>query len=1072
MLTKKLLFISLFLLNISIIIAQPCSGGIINNPGTANDYPCSGIDLVKYISASTMGAGEGQDSWGWTDTDGDGDEYAIVALDNGTAFVRITDNGVTNPVYLGRMPTFTGTSLWRDVKVYQNYAYIVSDSNGSHGVQIFDLTTLRTLTGTPTVTFDKNGAGRYSGVSSCHNIIINETTGYAYLLGCSTTNSGAPRILNLNVSKTSPTVAGNVSSSFGYCHDAQVIVYDGPDPDHQGKEILIGSFSGSDYVKILDVSNKSNITQISQVGYPNKYYTHQGWFTEDKRFFIVGDEVDEENIGGPTRTFVFDLQDLDNPVLFYTYQGQTNAIDHNGYVRGNRFYQANYAAGMRILKVDGLYDLDSFGNPNPSMTEVNYFDTFVPHNLASFNGTWNVYPFLNSGNLIVTGFGNESVSGDGGLFVVKDPNYDNVDPVAVCQPHTATLDASTGSVTISATDLDGGSTDNKGITKRTITNGQTTFTCADVGKTFNVTLTVEDDYGNKSSCVSVVTVAAATTIYLGSGIWSAGIPDMGSNARIFSDYNTSTAGNGNIDACTCEVDTGISLTVAAGDYINITQDITVNGTLVVEHTGSVVQTDALASVTNNGAINVELETPVLKTRDFMVMGSPMDAETRNGVFNSAFLVLSHTPANFIPHPGVPAGGTNFADNNGDFWSSYSGNITVGEGYIVRPQSGYTDPANHPYYMTYTQGTLNNGDVSRPIIFNGLGTNPDGTPNVLANPYASAISGYDLIDNNALINEVYFWEHLTPPSTAIPGHNSINFSMGDISMYNLSGGVKAANDPGSSTVPNGVISTGQGFGIKAFGAGSILFTNSMRLTSGNTTLRGANEEEIDRIRLSVSQVEYGIGSNTMIAFNPLATPGIDPGYDSNRLATAIALYSHLEDGSRQLGIQTREAFNGDIKISMGFASQVDAETSFVISIDNLEGEQISNAIVYLADNRENIVHNLSAGDYEFKSPIGTFNQRFTLLFEVEEEVIILGPDESKLMAISVYPNPSKNTVNIYSPYAPIENVEVYDIRGRRVVEIVNREEHNYQINLNSLETAIYFVKIFTDAGSITKKVIKE
>ncbi|MBZ0327010.1 MAG: choice-of-anchor B family protein [Altibacter sp.] len=1068
MLAKKLLPTLLFLLNVAIMAAQPCSGGIINNPGTANDYPCNGIDLVSYISASAMGGGEGQDSWGWTDTDGDGDEYAIVGMDNGTAFVRITDNGVTSPVYLGRLPTYTGTSLWRDVKVFQNYAYIVSDSNGNHGVQIFDLTRLRTLTGVSPTVFNKNGDGRYAGVGSCHNIIINEDTGFAYLSGCPGTNSGAPRILNLNVSKTNPTVAGNISSSYGYCHDAQVVVYDGPDPDYQGRELLIGSFSGSDFVKVLDVTNKSSISQISTIAYSNKYYTHQGWFTEDKRFFIVGDEVDEENVGFNTRTLVFDMQDLDNPTLVYTHYGATPAIDHNGYVRGNRFYLANYAAGMRVMKVDGLYD------GSPSLTEVSSFDTFVPHNTASFNGTWNVYPYLESGNLIVTGFGDENVYGDGGLFVVKDPNYDNVDPVAVCQPFTAILDGSTGSVTITATDLDGGSTDNKGIVKRTITAGQTTFSCDNVGDVFNVTLTVEDDYGNKSSCVASVTVAAETTEFVGAGIWTNGIPDIGSNAKITNNYNTSQVGNSSIDACTCEVDSGKTLTVAAGDYINITKDITVNGTLIVEHTGSVVQTDKDAVVTKAGGatINVELDTPILQTRDFMVMGSPMDAETRTDVFNSAFLVLKHTPANFWPHGDVPAGGTNFADDitkNGKFWNAYTGSIDVGEGYIVRPQSGYTDPANHSYAFTYSQGTLNNGDVTRPIVFNGLGDNPDGTPNVLANPYASAISGYDLIGNNALINEIYFWEHLTPPNASIPGSGSINFSMDDISMYNQSGGVKAANDPGTSTEPNGVISTGQGFGIKAFGAGNITFDNTLRLTSGNTTLRRPNENEIDRIWLNVSNSQYGIGSNTLVAFNPLGSAQIDPGFDSNRLATAIALYSHLEDGSKQLGIQTREAFDSEIKIQMGFASQIDADVAFIISIENMEGLAIENNTVYLVDNLNNTIHNLSNEPYEFRSSKGTFNQRFTLLFEGE---VVLGPNDNVLKTIAVFPNPTNHIVNIYSPHAIIKNVEVYDVRGRRIVEILNSDENKYQLDLSSLETAIYFVKVDTDAGSITKKVIKE
>ncbi|MCW8981907.1 MAG: choice-of-anchor B family protein [Altibacter sp.] len=1046
---KKLILLAI-LLNSMIIIAQaPCSGG------TAGGYPCNGLDLKAYKPLTgTLGLGAsstGNDSWGWTDPQ-DGKEYAIVGLDNGTAFLEVTATGGLR--HLGKLPTQTSSSSWRDVKVYQNHAFIVSEAS-NHGMQVFDLKRLRGLSENKNRVFTNDA--HYNGFGKAHNIIINEDSGFAYILGANANGNGGPIVLNIQ-NPTSPTFAAYYAG-MGYSHDAQVITYNGPDTDYTGREIYIGS--NEDKVVILDVTNKANIQHISNLDYSYKRYTHQGWFTEDQRYFLLGDEQDEYsggNAGNNTRTIIFDFNDLDNPVEHFQHFGATLAIDHNGYVRGNRFYIANYSAGMRVIKISDI--------ANQNIQEVAYFDTYTPNNTANFNGAWNVYPYFESGNIIISNY-------DRGLFVVKDPNYDNVDPVVICQPFTATLDKNTGSVTISALDVDGGSTDNKGIVSRTLT-GQTTFTCDDVGSTFDVTLTVEDDYGNKASCVATVTVAAETTAYLGGGSWSNGAPGIGSNAKISTDYKTTdilNPLNTSIDACTCEVDAARTLTVSAGDYINITKDITVNGSLVVEHTGSVVQTDDTATVNNNGnSISVALETPILQTRDFMVMGSPMTAETRNDVFTNAFLVLNQNPGNFIPHPGVPAGGTNFADDNNNFWTSYSGSIDVGKGYIVRPQSGYTDPANHTYAMTYTKGTLNNGVVSRPIFFNGLGSNPDGTPNVLANPYPSAISAIDLINANPLINEIYFWEHLTAPSPSIPGAGSINFSMDDISMYNLSGGVKAANDPGASTTPNGVISTGQGFAIKAMAAGAVTFDNSMRLTSGNTTLRNpADELEIDRIWINVRNAEYEIGSNALIAFNPTATPQWDAGYDSQRLATAISLYSHMDNNPIQLGIQTRESFDPSTKISMGFASQVNANAVYTISLENMEGMHIGATTVYLLDNETNILTNLSESTYEFESNKGTFDQRFTLMFESDT---VLDTAASILVSITTYPNPTDDVVTIYSPNAVINDIEVFDLRGRRVVEIMDKEDHHYVLNLSDLETAIYFVKVSTEVGSITKKVIKK
>ncbi len=553
------------------------------------------------------------------------------------------------------------------------------------------------------------------------------------------------------------------------------------------------------------------------------------------------------------------------------------------------------------------------------------------------------------------------------------------------------------------------------------------------------------------------------TTYSG-GSWDNGAPTSTRAAFISSNYDT--AASGDITACTLVVRAGATVTVRAGDYLDIDSEIIVDGTLIIEHEGSVVQTDKDVVVTNNGTINVNVTTPVLQTRDFMVMGSPMTEETRTDVFNSAFLVLQHTPANFIPHPGVPPGGTNFADDNGDFWNQFaSGPINIGEGYIVRPQTGYTDPANIAYNFTYDEGTLNNGDITRPVVYNG-GSNPDGTPNVFSNPYPSAISATDFINGNALVNEVYFWEHLTPPSSTIPGANGYNFSMDDISMYNLSGGVAAANDPGTSTQPNGFISTAQGFGIKAFGNGTVTFTNSMRRTTGNNTLR-TPEDGIDRIWLSVTNSEYDLKGNTMIAFNPIATEGIDAGYDSERIATFISLFSHREGGNEELGIQTREAFNPEMKIAMGFASQVDISTEYTVSISDVMGNNISDVDVYLIDNELDVITNLSNEDYTFRSNKGTFPSRFSLLFEPE----VLDVPTVTESQIAIVPNPTNGPLEIISGAQPVKSLVIYDLQGRRVENVIfSQTQNGYSTDLSALGSSMYFVQIEKEDGTVLNKKI--
>ena len=112
----------------------PCVDGFVG------DHACNNVDLLSFLPMQDMGDATLNDLWGWTDPE-TGKEYALVGVGNGTSFIDISDP--RNPIYLGKLPSHTGSSPWRDVKVYQNHAFIVADSITTHGVQVFDLTTLR-----------------------------------------------------------------------------------------------------------------------------------------------------------------------------------------------------------------------------------------------------------------------------------------------------------------------------------------------------------------------------------------------------------------------------------------------------------------------------------------------------------------------------------------------------------------------------------------------------------------------------------------------------------------------------------------------------------------------------------------------------------------------------------------------------------------------------------------------------------------------------------------------------------------------------------------------------------------
>ena len=305
-------------------------------------------------------------------------------------------------------------------------------------MQIFDLKRLRNVENMPSV-FSPDI--HYTDFGRAHNIVINEQTGYAYPVGNQDPGrsfsrdpghegglfDGGPIFINIQ-NPTSPVMEGGFSG-VGYCHDAQAVIYDGPDSEHIGKEIMIGS--DAQHVDIIDISDKSNPIILSTIVYENTHYVHQGWLTEDHRYFIVGDELDEAADGINTRSIVLDFTDLDNPILHHDYYGPTLAIDHNGYIVGDRFYLASYKAGLREIDISQI--------ESKQMTEIGFFDTHIDdhdhdHNIfnlssprwsdpgdhtgkkgqeiEAFNGAWNVYPFFNSENILISDI-------NSGLFIVK-----------------------------------------------------------------------------------------------------------------------------------------------------------------------------------------------------------------------------------------------------------------------------------------------------------------------------------------------------------------------------------------------------------------------------------------------------------------------------------------------------------------------------------------------------------------------------------------------------------------------------------------------------------------------------
>jgi|TARA_B110000114_G_scaffold173385_1_gene200919 choice-of-anchor B domain-containing protein len=378
---KKIhLLLAVLSLAVSPLFSQtPCENGM------AGIYPCDNVDLMSTISLSELGGVQNMnDIWGWTDSDS-GREFALIGMRNGTSFVEVTDP--VNPLVIGFLATATTNSLWRDVKVFNDYAFVVSEAGG-HGMQVFDLAELLIDYDEYPVVFEQSAY--YDLFGRAHNIAINEASGYAYGIGTSTF-SGGLHFVDIS-DPLNPQVAGGFGAD-GYTHDAQIVNYTGPDGDYFEREIAF--CCNEDAVTIVDVTDKTDPVQISTLGYDFSAYTHQGWLTEDENFFIFNDEIDETSGFTPTtKTLIMDVRDLDNPVLHYEYLSSSTAIDHNLYTKGSLCYQSNYRSGLRILDIGNVFEQE--------ISTLGFFDSQPMDDFQDYSGTWSNYAYFPSGTVIMS----------------------------------------------------------------------------------------------------------------------------------------------------------------------------------------------------------------------------------------------------------------------------------------------------------------------------------------------------------------------------------------------------------------------------------------------------------------------------------------------------------------------------------------------------------------------------------------------------------------------------------------------------------------------------------------------
>ncbi|MCS5595145.1 MAG: choice-of-anchor B family protein [Porticoccaceae bacterium] len=383
--------------------------------GFAGDHACENMDLLSHVPLSSFSTNPSaaNDVWGFYDVN-DGREYAIMGLRNGVGVVEVTNP--ESPRMVGSVSS--QSTSWRDIKVYQHfnfqsarwesYAYVTADS-ASVGTMIIDLRSLpETISVAGSDSSDISAHNVYlSNVDYSLGVALNGVEPYLHISG-SNRKGGSFNTYGLDNPQSPVSIYQNSSSSrTNYTHDVSSMVVTDERKDTQcvsgGPHCEIFFDFNEDNFQIWDKTQNSAPARLSTTSYKNVSYVHSGWYTEDKQVVLVHDELDEMDYGLNTTVRLFEMSDFRAPSLLSTWTGPTGAIDHNGFVRGNRYYMSNYTRGMTVL------DISDTSVPK----EIGFFDTFPMSDNTSFNGAWGVYPYLPSGVVLISDISS-------GLYVVRD----------------------------------------------------------------------------------------------------------------------------------------------------------------------------------------------------------------------------------------------------------------------------------------------------------------------------------------------------------------------------------------------------------------------------------------------------------------------------------------------------------------------------------------------------------------------------------------------------------------------------------------------------------------------------
>lgn len=474
------------------------------------------------------------------------------------------------------------------------------------------------------------------------------------------------------------------------------------------------------------------------------------------------------------------------------------------------------------------------------------------------------------------------------------------------------------------------------------------------------------------------------------------------------------------------IDTGGSLTINPGHNISLSGSI--NNTLsadkfVVASNANLIQTGV---ATNTGNIFVQRSTTIRRL-DYTYWSSPVSGQTlvnlSPATLSNRFYGLDFSNV-FVQLPN-------------------STTMISGVGYSVRAPNNFTTTPSL-FTADFIGGAISGTQtVSVPASTTDY--------RFLGNPYPCTINAtaFQALNPGAL----YFWTHSVQGAGA--GSNYASFT---------TIGTAASASPALGGTPNGTIQVGQGFMFVASTLQTaITFNNGMKLANNaDQFFRTAQPSTAgDKLWLNLTQDDNF--SQILVGYVPTATNGFDASIDARQInTTGLVLYSIISDNN--LVIQGRPDFNAADVVNLGFKSAIAGNQT--IAIDHTEGVFSSGQNIYLKDNLTNVVHNLSNGAYTFATEIGTFNNRFTVLYNTTLSNASIKFDANNIVVFR-----NGNDLNITSGNIQMKTVKIIDLQGRVVFEKNNVDSNIFSTDHVLLKNQVGIVQITSDSNeTVSKKVI--